>query len=137
MLLHEGLLDPVLLLGQLLNNTCVTMWDTGASTRLVMDAKNSLLVNVARKDKTTEAEREKFAATAAAAQRYYRAINTEDRSGLAATQMWRPSAWTNIFFATRPAPSYHGSLAPFWQYGFENRQKRKRCDLQVCSFSTV
>ena len=31
-----------ILVSQLLNNTCVTVRDTGASTRLVMDAKNSL-----------------------------------------------------------------------------------------------
>ena len=159
-----------ILVSQLLNNTCVTMRDTGASTRLVMDAKNSLwlsskwsegdnlehteardlicnkqlwsrflrswvtddtvelltsktkkqkvnvkdvvtslwdavafLVNVARKDETTEAEREKFADTAAAARRYHRAMNTEGRSGLAATQTLRPSAWTHIFCHLPPA----------------------------------
>ena len=31
-----------ILVSPLLNNTCVTMRDTGATTRLMMDAKNSL-----------------------------------------------------------------------------------------------
>ena len=47
-------------------------------------------------------------------------MNTEGRSGLAATQTLRPSAWTHIFFCHLPSTLlYHGSLAPFWQYNLD------------------
>ena len=188
-----------IVVSQLLNYSCATMRDTGASAREVMDAKNSLelspkwkeqenlehteardlicnkqrwsrflrrwetaetvelpthrhkkkkvnvkdvvsklwdavaqTVLVARAETTTEAERQLFCETAGNARRYWRALNTEGRSGMAGTRRWRSTAWTHVFLCRLPNTlQQHGSLAPFWQYGFENRHKRERCGLQM------
>ena len=50
---------------------------------------------------------------------------------MAATQSWRPTVWTHVFFVhLLNTLQRHGILAPFWQYGFEHRHARERFGLQ-------
>ena len=90
------------------------------------------MVKVARKTSTTKSEQESYAAAAALTRRCWRALNTEGSAGSAATQDWRPTVWTHVFLCHLPKTlAFHGTLAPFWQYGFEHRHAREKRGVQV------
>ena len=94
----------------------------------------SHMVKLARLDSTTLQQRKSFEAAALLARRCWRGLNTEGASGVAASQEWRPTVWTHVYLCHLPQTmNQYGTLAPFWQYGFERRHARERRGLQVIS----
>ena len=86
----------------------------------------SAMVVAARKASTTEDERRRFRNAALTARKLWKALNIEGASGHADSP-WRPTVWTHIFLWHLPSVmDRHKTLAPFWQYGFENRHKREK-----------
>ena len=80
--------------------------------------------NLGISSQTTLEERIEF--SDAATRRMWRALK-DGASGDAERQLWRPTVWTHVFFWHLPKSlEFHGALAPFWQYGFENRHKREK-----------
>ena len=86
----------------------------------------SRMVQIARDREPRQQAIREFAEAAKRARRLWRALNTDGAAGNADSP-WRPTVWTHVFLWHLPSVlEKHGTLYPFWQYGFENRHSQKK-----------